>query len=187
MIEFFTSLWNVPVRAGPVITGFLAFALVNGIRRWFRIQYTPSYFIVFPVSLLDPDVARFTGMGPLGPPETELEKRRLKRTFLVKATVAAVLTFVVIPVLLGVFAATYMAPPEFAVTLALLLTWQGYASYQSITDNTRYSTKPRSSASFFAIFYIFYLVSVGGFMHRGYVFAQPYTSTDDWSGLLNAA
>jgi hypothetical protein len=187
MLDFLRSVWGSPVRAGPVVLGFLSFAVVNGIRVWFRIQYTPSYFVVFPVSLLDPDVARFTGISPKGRPKTDVEKRRLKRMFLSKAVGAALLTFVLIPLALGLIAATYMTTPEFAVTLTMLLMWQAYASYQSVTDNTRYSDKPRSSASFFIIFYVFYLASLGGFMHRGFRFAQRYAVIEDWAGLMGAA
>src|SRR4051812_9824860 len=121
MINPLSQLWSAPVRAGPVIVGVLLFALINGVRRWFHIQYTPTYFVIFPVSLLNRDVAHYTGMGPVSAPESESERRILKRRFLAKAVLAGAITFVVIPVLLGLLDACYMAASEFIVTLSILL------------------------------------------------------------------
>lgn len=184
---FINELWNTAVRAGPVVMGIVLFAMINGLRRWFNVQYTPSYFVVFPISLLDKDVARFAGTGPFGPVENDEDRRRLKRHFIAKAAISAVVTFAVIPLALGVAAALYMQPAEFFVMLIAVLVWQGYASYQSTTDNSRYSEKPISSARLFALFYAFYLASLGGFMHRGFAFALPFSQTGNWRGLVGAA
>src|SRR5690625_1383331 len=187
MTEFVSEMGNTAVSAGPVVLGIVLFALINGLRRWLNVQYTPSYFVIFPISLLDQDIARFAGTGPFGPVENDKERRTLKRHFIVKAAVSAVITFAVIPLALGVVAALYMQPAEFFVMLIAILIWQSYAAYQSTTDNSRYSHKPVSSAWFFGLFYAFYLASMGGFMHRGFVFAFPFSQTGDWQGFIGAA
>jgi len=186
MNDLFAHVWDTHVRAGPIVVGVLAFAAINGFRRWFRFHYVPSYFVVFPVSLLDADVARIAGTGPFKLPSTEAEKRKVKRAFLAKVTVAGLLTFVVIPLVLGILAAFYMTPAELAVSLAVLLVWQAYESYQSTLDNASHAQRPVSSRSLFASFYLFYLASLGGFMHRGYVFARPFVQQNNLTGLAGA-
>lgn len=186
MSDFIVSLWTSPVRAGPVVLAVLSFAIVNGLRRWFQIQYMPTYFAVFPLSLLDADVARYAGTGWESPPNNEAEGRRLKRRFLARAAIAGSISFVVIPLTLGFAAAFYMTTPELLVALAVLFVWQGYASYQSTMDNTSYTDKPVSTVQFFTVFYVFYLGSLVGFMHRGYVFARPYVLDQEWAGLAGA-
>lgn len=186
MSDFIISLWTSPVRAGPVVLAVFSFAIVNGLRRWFQIQYMPTYFAVFPLSVLDADVARYAGTGWETPPDTAEGRRQLKRRFLGRAAIAGFISFVVIPLTLGLAAAFYMTTPELLVALAVLLVWQGYASYQSTIDNTRYTAKPVSTVRFFAVFYVFYLVSLVGFMHRGYVFTRPYVLDQQWAGLAGA-
>jgi hypothetical protein len=186
MNELLAHVWGTQVRAGPVVVFVLAFAAINGLRRWFRFHYVPSYFVIFPVSLLDTDVARIVGTGPFAAPSTEAEKRKLKRAFIAKVTVAGLLTFVVIPLVLGILAAFYMTPPELAAGLAVLLVWQAYESYQSTLDNASHSQRPLGSRSLFAFFYLFYLASLGGFTHRGYVFARPFIQQDNFTGLASA-
>lgn len=175
------------MRAGPVLVGVLAFACINGLRRFFHFQYVPSYFVVFPASLLDPDVARLAGMGPFTPPVEEIEKRKLKRDFLFKTTVASLITFVLIPICLGLGSAFFMTASEVAVCLGVLLVWQGYAGYQSTMDNAIYARKPVASRAVFTSFYTFYLACLGGFMHRGYSFARPFVEKSDLAGLASAA
>jgi hypothetical protein len=186
MSELLARFWDTQVRAGPVVVCVLAFAAINGLRRWYRFHYVPSYFVVFPVSLLDADVARIAGTGPFELPSSEKEKRKLKRAFLVKVTVAGLLTFVVIPLILGTTAAFYMTPPELALGLAVLLVWQAYESYQSTLDNASHAQRPLGSRSLFASFYLFYLVSLGGFTHRGYVFARPFVEQGNFTGMASA-
>lgn len=160
------------------------FAVINGLRRWFRVAYTPSYFVLFPVSLLDPDVARFASTGPFDPPNTESEKHTLKRAFLAKITIAGLVTFAIIPLFLGLTAAFYMAPAELGLTLGILLSWQAYASYQSILDNSWHASKPIGSRSLFGVFYLFYLASLGGFIQEGYKFARPFVQRGDYTGMF---
>ena len=47
------SIWNYEVRFMPVILGLFIFGLLHLLRRLTRVEYTPSYFAVFPLSMLD--------------------------------------------------------------------------------------------------------------------------------------
>lgn len=118
-----SEMWNTAVRAGPVVLGIVLFASVNGLRHWFKVHYTPSYFVLFPISLLDKDIAQLTGLGPFSPVENEAQRRKRKHQFLAKAVISAVLTFAVIPLAHGVTAALYARPTEFM--LSLLRFWSG--------------------------------------------------------------
>lgn len=182
-----SEMWNTAVRAGPVVLGIVLFASVNGLRHWFKVHYTPSYFVLFPISLLDKDIAQLTGLGPFSPVENEAQRRKRKHQFLAKAVISAVLTFAVIPLAHGVTAALYARPTEFYVILIALLVWQTYAAYQSTTDNVRFARKPNVSAGGFMLFYVMYLACLGGFMHRGFVFAFPFFQAGDWQGFFAAA
>jgi uncharacterized membrane protein len=70
--EYSTYLWNLEVRTIPVVIGMVIFAAISALRAWLKIQYIPTYFVVFPMSALDEDVAHLYGKASFGHLRTRL-------------------------------------------------------------------------------------------------------------------
>jgi hypothetical protein len=93
------------------------------------------------------------------------------------------ISFVLIPALVGAMAAFFMKPPEVLALLALLLIWQGYSAIQSTLDNAVHALQPKASAGFFIGFYGAYLIFLLGTIWEVYAFVRPFAAVGDALGL----
>ena len=185
-MEEILKLWDYQIRALPLLLGFCIFALVSILRKITRVAYTPSYFVVFPMSLLDHDIATLYGEGDMFPWQTSSkeERKKLKNKILFKSIISLILTFAAIPSIIGLICAFFIRENEIAALAATIVIWQFYNAIYSIIDNTRNVEKPIASITFFSLFYFCYLFCLAGFFVKSYNFAHPYIKSHNLIGLL---
>lgn len=91
--------WNYEVRIFPLILGLAIFSILHVLRRITKIEYTPSYFAIFPLSMLDYQLSlyfqEFYGAEYLS---REKGRKRSANLF-VKSVVSFFFTFFAVPLL----------------------------------------------------------------------------------------
>jgi hypothetical protein len=161
------------------------FASLGVLRRLTKAAYTPSYFVLFPMSLMDADIAAYYSEGLYPPSLSASERQELRRSLLIKTIAAAAITFVLLPALVGGLVALFMAESEVMAFISILVIWQGYNAFHSTMDNAGSASRTGASLAFFAGFYALYLFVLSGGIWLAYEFVAEYMSVGDWGGLLS--
>lgn len=179
------ELLNIEVRVVPIVVALIIFVLLNVLQRLVRPLYVPSYFFIFPMSMLDEDIARLYGEGMYGKPIGK-EIRRIKRSILLKSTVTVVIALMLIPGLVGLISALIMNGTELAVLLVIFVLWQGYSAFQSVMDNANRVVQKQKSTFVLSAFYVLYLALFSGCLWYTYNFARPFTANREFVDLFSA-
>jgi hypothetical protein len=169
----------------PIILGLLIFVLLHVFRRLSRVEYTPSYFAIFPLSMLDHQLSLYFGEF-YGGEYLSMEKGRKpnSRLFL-KSLVSFFLTFFLVPAIVGLVIAFFVLPNELRVFLLLLLVWQAINCTKAVFEFSSYRWQPVTNVwIFFGSFYAFYLAALFFVIRMTYRFAQPFASEGNFVGLF---
>lgn len=182
-MEIINSWWTYEVRLVPILLAFGIFSGIQLLRKVIRMGYSPSYFAIFPVSLVDAKVAEY--LGYYGDEEDPAVEKRQKRNLLRTAWISMFLTFLLVPLTTGLIAAFILTPHEFTGFLFLLLGTEGLRCLKATYDFARYWDNWKATRPF-AVFYFMYLIFLALVVRRSYHFAIPFTSQGDYQGLWSA-
>ena len=183
----FTSIWNYEVRLAPLLLGLSIFSVVHLIRKLSKIEYTPSYFAIFALSLLDHQLSLYFGEF-YGGEYFSIEKGRKRNSSLfAKSVLSFFITFFLVPLLIGVVISFLILPNELPAFLFLLLLWQAINCTKAVFDFSTYRGERKANMwLFFGSFYASYLLALFFVIRLAYRFAQPFVSKGDVAGLLGS-
>lgn len=178
------DLWNFQVRVVPLLLGLAVFGFLHLLRRITKIEYTPSYFAVFPLSLLDYQLSEYFGEFFCGEYK-DATKRGFNKKLFIKALISFFLTFFGVPFVVGSIAAFLVTPRELWAFLILLLMWQAVNCIHATIEFAQFR-RAKTVWAFFGSFYLFYLVCLVLVIRYAYRLTYPFSSTGDLSGLLRS-
>jgi hypothetical protein len=180
------SVWNSQVRILPLVLALAIFGLLHLAHRLTRFAYTPSYFAVFPLSILDYQLSVHFGEFYGGEYLTAQKGRRPNNSLFVKSLLSFFLTFFFIPLLIGTLVSSFLLPGEFLAFLALLLLWEGSNCLSAVLDFSSYRGSSAKIWLFFGSFYTLYLLCLFIVPRFSYRFARPFFVKGDIRGLLSS-
>ena len=183
-MESMTIWWQYEVRLLPILLAFTSYSGIQALRRLTTVAYTPSYFAIFPLSLLERQLGEYFGESING--YISLEDGRVSdRGLFVKSLLSVVLTFVIVPVIVGFLVAFLLTREEFVGFLFLLVGFEFLRCSKATYDLSQFRDNWRSGL-LFAGFYLFYLIFLWLCLRIGYRFAIPFTESGNYAGLFEA-
>lgn len=170
----------------PVLCAFGIFSGIQLFRKLTKLEYTPSYFAVFPLSMLERQLAEYFGEDRFGMYQSIKNGGRKKNTRLyIKAWISIFLTFLMVPLITGFLVAFILTPQEFAGFLLLLVGIEFIRCGKATYDFANYRDNWNSAILFFVAFYLTYLGFLWFVFRLSYHFAFPFIEKSDYSGLFS--
>jgi flagellar biosynthesis protein FlhB len=184
MTTLLNSLWSNEVRLLPMIVALSIFGLLHLLRKLTAVEYTPSYFAVFPVSLINYQLSEYLGEFYGGDYVTENESRPVIPNLYLKSLVSFFLTFFFVPLLVGFSTAFFLTLQEFRAFLVLLLLWESWHCLKAVYNFASYRGEWKSVIKFFGSFYAIYLVFLFFVIRLGFYNTQPFVEKGNLSELF---
>lgn len=186
MNEILPWVWNYEIRLLPILTGILIFALLHYLRKLTKIEYTPSYFAIFPLSTLEYQLSLYFNEFYGGEYQSRDEGRPKSRHLFLKAWISFFLTFLLVPLFTGFLLAFLLRPDEFIFFQILLFIYEGRHCLFAMYDFYLPRGEWKSVLKFFVPFYSSYLFFLILVIRLSYHFARPFIEQNEISGLLQA-
>lgn len=185
-MEIISSWWTYEVRLLPMLLALGIFTGIHLLRKITKIEYTPSYFAVFPFSMLEGQLAHYFGEYMTGEYLSIKDGRKINPRLYIRAWVSMFLTFLLVPLLSGLVIAFILSPEEFVGFLSLLMFWEGLRCLSAIYDFSQYRYDIGSATGYFFVFYGFYLLVLWIVIRFSFRFASPFALTHDYAALFTA-
>jgi hypothetical protein len=186
MAETIVSLWMYEARVFPMVLGLSIFSGLHLLRRITKMAYTPSYFAIFPLSMLDGQLSDYFEEFYTGVYVSVKEGRKKNPKLFLKAWISFFMTFLMVPLLSGFTVAFILSRHEFTGYLVLLLGFEGWHCFTAVLTFGRYREEWRSVLKFFVPFYGTYLFFLWLVIRQSYHFTIPFTENSDYSNLASA-
>jgi hypothetical protein len=185
-MEIISAWWGYEVRLFPVLLALSIYTGVQLLRKLTKFWYTPSYFAIFPLSMLEGQFAEYFGEDTYGEYLSIKKGRKTDSVLFGKALVSIFLTFGVVPLVTGFLVAFLLTRGEFTGFLFLLIGAEAVRCATAVYDFANYRGNWKSVILYFGSFYALYLFCLWAILRIGYRFVIPFVEGKDYAGLLDA-
>lgn len=185
-MEIITSWWTYEVRLLPMLLAMGIFSGIHLLRKITKIEYTPSYFAIFPLSMLEGQLAAYFEESMTGEYLSMKAGREKNSGLYIRAWLSMFLTFLLVPLITGFLIAFFLTPGEFTGFLILLVGWETARCLNAIYDFANYRYDWNVGILYFVLFYSIYLFVLWLVIRFSYHFASPFTERHDYAGLFSA-
>jgi hypothetical protein len=186
MTETIISWWMYEARLLPVLLALSIFSTLHILRKLTKVEYTPSYFAIFPISMLEPQLSAYFDEFYSGEYLSVKEGRKKNPSLYIKSWISFFMTFLIVPLLTGFVVAFILTPHEFGGFIILLLAFEGFRCCRAIYDFAGRRGEWRSVLKFFVPFYGTYLFFLWLVVRQSYHFTIPFTENNEYTNLATA-
>lgn len=179
-------IWAYEVRLVPILAALSIFTLLHFLRRVTKVEYTPSYFALFPLSTIEYQLSDYFDEFWSGEYKSIQKGRKPNTPLYIRSWVSFFLTFLIVPLICGLTVSFLLRTHEFHAYMILLLAYEGWHCVRAIYDFHLYRGEWRSVLKFFVPFYGTYLISLFLVIRSGYFFARPLIERGEYQNLLLA-
>lgn len=185
-MELIISWWTYEVRLLPMLLALGFFSGFQVLRKLTKIEYTPSYFAIFPLSRLEGQLASYFEEFMTGEYLSIEEGRRKNPYLYLKAWASMFLTFLLVPLVSGFVVAFILTPREFTGFLILLVGVEAVRCLKAIYDFSQYRYEWSIALVYFSLFYAAYIFVLWLVLRFSFHFTNPFTENHDYSALFSA-
>jgi len=186
MRYFLENFWSKDVQIFRILLGLFIFWSAHAIRKISKFYYVPTYFVIFPLSMLDRSFAQYFGEDDWGVYDLDLEKRKqMKNKLKLMAIVTTFLSLLIIPATLGFFIAFFLRRTDLWVFLLFLIIWRGEKSWESVVAYYRWQESPNNFYKYLTLFYFFYITTLYLVVKKSYFFTIQFVESGNWGKFIS--
>lgn len=185
-MELIDSWWAYQVRLLPVLSAIGVYAGIQLLRKLSKFLYMPSYFAIFPLSMLQGQLASYFGEDMHGEYLTLKRGRKRSPALFAMALLSIFLTFAIVPIITGFLVAFVLTAQDFKGFLLVLIGAEAIRCGHAAYDFAHYRGNWKPVILYFGSFYAVYLICLFESLRIGFRFSIPFTDRQDYAGLFFA-
>lgn len=186
MIE---QVWQYKIQLMPVVLTLLIYELPALIRRTKKLFYVPIYFSIYPLREINQDLSIYLAedyMISAGCDLSGADAEKLRKKIIFTSIVSVSLDAIVIPLVIGFFAAFYLEADVFTQFLVALVIYKAVTVTESLRTFHYQSIGSKRNMIFLAFIYMVYIGVAVEMLKTSFYWTTPFIIAGNWSGLWSA-